>query len=121
MELATEPVSTDGVGTIDYTLAGVTVRAKCTPVGLSESQILSALPIAKGRGSSLRGSNDLVIAGDGGLTVTLKNATMVTGPLAWGTTTLRAGEVGFVAHRSFSNNVAGALYSVVKTPAQSGS
>ena len=121
VELATEPVSTDGVGTIDYTLAGVTVRARCTPVGLSESQILSALPIAKGRGTSLRGSSDLVIAGAGGLTVTLKNATMVTGPLAWGTTTLRAGEVGFGAHRSFSNNVAGALYSVVKTPAQSGS
>ena len=118
VELSTEPVSTDGVGTIDFTLAGVTVRAKCTPVGLSESQILSALPIDRQRGASLRGSSDLVIAGAGGLTVTLKNATMVTGPLAWGTTTLRAGEIGFVANRGFSNNVAGALYSVVKTAAQ---
>ena len=40
----------------------------------------------------------LVIAATGGLTVTLKKATLVTGPLNWGTTTLRAGELGFTAH-----------------------
>ena len=115
VELATEPVATDGLGTIDHTLSGVTVRAKCTPIGLSESQILAALPFAMGRGASLRGENDLVIAGSGGLTVTLKNASLVTGPLAWGNTTLRVGEVGFVAHRSFTSGVAGPLYSVAIT------
>ena len=93
----------------------MTVRAKCTPIGLSESQILAELPFAMRRGASLRGENDLVIAGAGGLTVTLKNATLVTGPLAWGNTTLRVGEVGFVAHRSFTSGVAGPLYSVAIT------
>ena len=39
-----------------------------------------------------------MIAATGGLTVTLKKATVVTGPLNWGTTTLRAGELGFTAH-----------------------
>lgn len=121
VELGAEPGTVDSVGTIDYTLSGVTVRARCTPIGLSESQILAALPSDRSRGASLRGSNDLVITGTGGLTVTLKNATLMTGPLAWGTTTLRAGEIGFVAHRSFSQGVAGELYSVVKTPAQSNS
>ena len=115
VDLSTDPVQTDSLGTIDHTLAGVTVRAKCTPLELSESQILAALPIALGRGASLAGSDDLVIAGTGGLTVTLKNAKLVTGPLAWGNTTLRAGEIGFIAQRAFSSGVAGALYSVALT------
>lgn len=119
VEIDAQPASTDSVGTLDYTLGGVTVRAKCTPIGLTETQILAALPTGAARGASLRGSSDLVITGVGGLTVTLKNATLVTGPLAWGNTTLRVGEIGFVAHRSFASNVAGALYSVIKTPTSS--
>lgn len=115
VELETKPVKTDSQGTIDFTLSGVTVRAKCTPLGLTESQILAKLPVSSARGASLRGSDDLVIAGTGGLTVTLKNASLVTGPLQWGNTTLRAGELGFVAHRSFNQGVAGALYSVALT------
>lgn len=92
------PVTTDSQGTVDYTLAGVTVRARCIPLGLSESQILSALPTLKGRGVSTSTSDDLVIEAEGGLKVTLKNAALVTGPIQWGTTQLRAGELGFVAH-----------------------
>lgn len=112
VELQTDPVTTDSQGTVDYTLGGVTVRARCTPLGLTEAQILAQLPHTLARGLSLAGANDLVIEGSGGLTVTLKNARIVTGPLAWGNTALRAGEIGFVAHRSFSEGVAGELYSV---------
>ena len=93
-----DPVTTDSQGTIDYTLGGVSVTARCTPLGLSESQILGALPVLSGRGASLAGANDLVIAATGGLTVKLKKASLVTGPLQWGTTTLRAGEIGFTAN-----------------------
>ena len=93
-----EAVTTDSQGTIDYTLGGVNVTAKCTPLGLSEAQILGALPVLRGRGASMAGTNDLVIESDGGLIVTLKKATVVTGPLQWGTTQLRAGELGFTAH-----------------------
>lgn len=93
-----DPVTTDSQGTIDYTLGGITVTARCTPLGLTESQILAALPVLQGRGSSLASANDLVIAATGGLTVTLKKAALVTGPLQWGTTTLRAGELGFTAN-----------------------
>ena len=114
-ELSLEPVTTDLLGTIDYTVGGVTVTATCTPLGLTEEQILGALPITKGRGQSLAGANDLVIAGEGGLTVTLKNATMMRGPLQWGNTTLRAGEVAFVAHRSFSSGTPGPIFSVALT------
>jgi hypothetical protein len=41
----------------------------------------------------------------------LKNARAVTGPLQWGSTTLRAGELGFVAHLATD----GSLYSVAMT------
>ncbi len=114
-ELMLDPVQTDLLGTVDYTISGVKVTATCTPLGLTEAQILGALPITKGRGQSLAGSNDLVIAGAGGLTVTLKNATMVRGPLQWGNTTLRAGEVAFEAHRAFSSGTPGPIFTVEMT------
>lgn len=98
VELQTEPVTTDSQGTIDYTLTGVNVTARCTPLGLSEAQLLAALPALKGRGASLAGDDDLVISSDNGLTVTLKCASLVTGPLNWGATALRAGEIGFTAN-----------------------
>lgn len=108
VELQTNPVTTDSQGTIDYTLSGVNVTARCTPLGLTEAQILAALPAAKGRGSSLASASDLVISAPGGLAVTLKNAALVTGPLNWGAGALRAGEVGFTANIAAS----GALFSV---------
>ena len=111
-EIQLQPVTTDLLGTVDYTVSGVTCTATCTPLGLTESQLLGALPIAKDRGSSLKGAADLVITGAGGLTVTLKNATMLRGPLQWGNTTLRAGEVQFTAHRAFTNGAPGAVFSV---------
>ena len=111
-EIQLEPVTTDLLGTVDYTVSGVTCTATCTPLGLTEAQLLGALPIAKDRGSSLKGAADLVITGAGGLTVTLKNATMLRGPLQWGNTTLRAGEVQFTAHRAFTNGAPGAVFSV---------
>ena len=96
--LQLDPVETDSQGTIDYTLGGIGVTAKCTPLGLTESQILAALPALRGRGASIAGEDDLVIAATGGLSVTLKCASLVTGPLNWGATALRAGEIGFTAN-----------------------
>ena len=108
VELATEDVTADRLGVIDKTLAGVTVRAKCTPIGLAESQIAAALALSSPRGSSAAGTNDLVISSADGLVVTLRNAALVEGPLRWGATALRAGEIGFVANLASD----GSLYSV---------
>lgn len=109
VEMQTNPVITDSQGTIDYTLTGINVTAKCTPLGLSEADILAALPTKLSRGSSLATANDLVISAPGGLAVTLKNAALVTGPLQWGSSQLRAGELGFVAN---INTTDGSLYNV---------
>lgn len=111
-ELQLEPVTTDSQGTIDYRLTGVTVRASCTPLGLTEAQLLAALPVLKGRGASLAGDDDLVISSTGGLTVTLKHASLVTGPIQWGATQLRAGQIGFIAN---IDPTTGSLFSVSYT------
>lgn len=113
-EMQTEAVTTDSQGTIDYTLTGMTVRASCTPLGLTESQLLAALPVLKGRGASLASAEDLVISATGGLTVTLKHAALVTGPIQWGATQLRAGQIGFIAN---IDPTTGALWSVAYNPA----
>ncbi|MCL2103453.1 MAG: hypothetical protein FWH21_00120 [Kiritimatiellaeota bacterium] len=109
-ELGLEPLPADDVGTVDLLLTDVTVRASCTPLGKGLGEILAALPVSKGRGASTRTGGDLVITGQGGgLEVTLHNAALVTGPLQWGSTQLRFGQLGFVAHRRVSD---GRLYSV---------
>lgn len=111
-EVTLKPVTVDSVGTIDWTIAGVSCTATCTPVGLTEAQILAALPVSGARGSMIGGESDLVVSGAGGLKVTLKNASLVRGPLQWGTTTLRVGELGFTAHRSFKDGVPGPVFEV---------
>ena len=111
-EVVLEPVTVDSVGTIDWTIAGVSCTATCTPVGLTEAEILAALPVSGARGSMIGGESDLVVSGAGGLKVTLMKASLVRGPLQWGTTTLRAGELGFTAHRSFAGGVPGPVFSV---------
>ena len=110
-EVTLNPVSTDTLGTIDWTVASVGCTAKCTPLGLTEEQILAALPATRARGS-LIGGDDLVVSGAGGLKVTLHGASLVTGPLQWGNTQLRAGQIGFTAHRSFKDGVPGPVFEV---------
>ena len=120
-EITLEPVVTDLLGTIDWTIASVGCTATCTPLGLSEDDILGALPVKAGRGSLLVGDEDLVITGEGGLEVKLHNATLMRGPLQWGNTTLRAGEIMFQAHRSFNQGAAGAVFTVEMASSGTGS
>ena len=105
-------MTTDNLGTIDWTVSAVGCTARCTPLGLPEAQILAALPVGKARGSLLGGTDNLVITGAGGLTVTLYGAGLVTGPLQWGNTTLRVGEIGFTACRTFKDGVPGPVFTV---------
>ena len=53
-----------------------------------------------------------MITGAGGLAVTLHNASLVRGPLNWGNTALRAGELQFTAHRKFTNGQPGPVFTV---------
>jgi hypothetical protein len=114
-DLQTEAQYCDGVGTYDIMLTGVTVRAKCRPIGLSESTLLGYLNVQGANaalGATMRSSKDLVITAAGGLAVTLKEAALMEGPMEWGNTNLRAGEIGFEAHRTISGGTPGALFTV---------
>jgi hypothetical protein len=119
-DLELEPQYADGVGTYDMILKGVTVRAKCTPIGVSETTLLGYLNLQDSgavMGGTMRNGYTLTISCYPGLTVVLNEAVLKTGPLAWGSSTLRTGEIGFVAHRLISDGVPAALYSVAMTEA----
>lgn len=113
--LNVNPVGTDRQGTLDMTLGGVEVLAKCTPVAASLADILGNMHIqgtdmARGVTTRTR-SADLVLTGTT-LTVTLYNAFLATAGFRWGNTTLRQGEVGFVAQRAYATGAYGALFDI---------
>lgn len=114
-DMQTEDQYCDGVGTYDIMLKDVIVRAKCRPIGISESTLLTNLKLQGSNaimGGTMRSGYDLVITAASCITVTLKEAALVEGPMEWGNTQLRVGEIGFVAHRTLSGGVPGALFSV---------
>ncbi|MFO7534715.1 MAG: hypothetical protein R6X19_03370 [Kiritimatiellia bacterium] len=118
-EMEVEPQACDGVGTYDLLLKSVTVRAKCIPLGLTEAThlaLLNAQDTGAVIGGTMRSGKDLVISCPDALTVTLKEAALVEGPMAWGNNQLRSGEIGFVAHRTVTGGVPAALFSVALTP-----
>lgn len=114
-ELGIEYHTPSDFGTLDAILTSVGVMAKCRPMNLSEDDIWDAMVVQNDAdaaiGSSLRSGSDLVI-NSSSLTVTLKDAALVEGPLRWGKTELRAGEIGFIAHRAESAGAYGALYTL---------
>jgi hypothetical protein len=111
-EIQTSPIYIDGLGTVDYTLTGASIMVKCRPANFAEADFESMPAQGTAIGATLRGSNNLVIVGVGGLTVTIYNAQMVEGPLVWGATELRVGEVGFIGHRVETAGAYGALFAV---------
>ena len=96
------PRRVTGQGIIDYKLQDVIWRASCRPVDLTAATLLGYMaPAARDIGSSMRAGSNLVIAGGaGGIDCTLYDASVVKGPCNWGATELRAGEIGFLAHRN---------------------
>jgi hypothetical protein len=114
-EMGVEEQYADGVGTYDAMLTDVTVRAKCRPLGISESTLLGYLNVQGATavlGGSMRSGQDLTVTATGGLTVILHEVAVVRGPMKWGNTDLRVDEIGFVSHREIDGGTPGALFSV---------
>lgn len=122
-EVQMEPIYIDGIGTVDYRLTGVTVRATCTPAGIEAGDLLAEMrPEGLALGATLRQTEDLVITGEtGGLIVTLKDAALLTGSSRWGNNVLRAGEIGFEASRAITGEspaqTLGAVFDISVSPA----
>ena len=110
-------ITTDTDGLVDKRIANVGVLAKCIPVGISETQLLTLLKMQGAgiaRGVSLSGNaNDLVI--DGGALnpkVTVNQSSPKEGPFHWGQDVDRTGEIGFVATQEFVTGARQALFAV---------
>jgi len=117
VDVDVEEFKADDYGTIDVWLKGVTVRARCQPLNLSEA--LMADQLTQGTtasiGSTARQGKDLTLTAAGGLTIVLKDAQLREGPVQWGESKLRLGEVGFVATRSFAAGVYGSVFTIAMT------
>lgn len=117
-ELDLQEISTDSEGIVDRRIGNASgVIARCVPVGKSESQLETLLKLQGTgitRGVSLGGNkNDLVITG--GSTnpkITINQAAPKAGPLRWGSTVVRGGEVAFVAVAEFATGARAALFTV---------
>lgn len=125
-DVAYDTIKTDAYGISDYRLQSVGVMAKCKPLGVTEAQIVALLHV-QGAGvrrgmSLLDNAADLVIQ-DSAATVanpkvTIKNAHAVEAGYQFGNgATLRHGELGFTAIRSFTAGAAGPLAVVEPIPA----
>lgn len=103
-DIAMEAIKVDGIGTVDYSITGVTAKATCKPSTMSAAALMAALrPEGLMLGSSLRQGSNLVITGlSGGLVVTLYDAVMTEGPAVWGASASRSGEVTFEASRQLT-------------------
>jgi hypothetical protein len=113
-----DPTEVDGTGTQGMTLADVGVMARCIPVGVTEANMISALGIqgsgaTRGRSRNAT-SHDFTIAPVSGSspTVVVKNAALKQAGFKFGNTTLRGGEFGFLATRSFPSGVNGPLFTL---------
>lgn len=114
-DLALTPIETDSDGLVDMTVANLGVRCRCTPMGITEAQLVTALRLqdtGNSRGRSLNAnSNTLTVSGTG-VSVAIAGAQMKAGAMQFGTTAPRIGEVEFVATRTFSAGVAQALFTL---------
>ncbi len=118
LEASFDPETIDEVGTIGMKLTGVTARARCQPLGVTEANIFDAMRVqgtGNAIGDSVRTGNNLVLIGTGGISVTLTDAALVQGPIKWGPGMLRAGELGWIAHRTVSAGVGGPVFTVAMT------
>lgn len=108
----------DSQGMVDGIITSVGVMAKCVPVGVTEANILALLKLqgsGVARGASLAGNAaNLVITGPsaGYPLVTVYNCAPKECGFVFGQSSLRHGELGFVAIRKFTTGAATALFNV---------
>jgi hypothetical protein len=107
--LTLTPVEEDTIGIVSHRLADVRAMASLRAIGMTAHDILAALQIQGGEaalGRSLAaGGNDLDISGPN-VFCRLCGAALKNGSLLWNAKDQRSGELGFVATRSFVDNVA---------------
>jgi hypothetical protein len=111
-----KPMSVDGYGTVDYTVAGMTAGCRCIPIGPTPLQIEAQSKLGgTGTGNSIAhgallsgNAADLTITGTG-LSVVLKNAGLTDSGYVFGVEKLRNGELAWETTRGFTAGVPNAV------------
>lgn len=110
-----QPVSEDSMGTIDMTFGGISAVARFLPLNATAADLVALLKAQHtNTGRGVRRSafkNDLVVSGTG-VAFTLKNCHPVEGPIRFGSTTIRPGEVALATTRSFTTGAMDALFTM---------
>jgi hypothetical protein len=101
--LGLTPVTTDRDGIVTQQLSNLDVSVKAQPLGISETQLMEKMLIHSARGRSLStNSPDLVITDDSSVHIVVYGAALKSSPQAFGRTSLRIGELEWIATRKFS-------------------
>lgn len=112
----TKPIKTDTDGIVDMIMDSVDVTAKFVPVGVSETQLIALLKMQGAsvlRGASLATINTGAFSAIGsGFAVRFASAFPRATPMTFDRSKNRAGEVEFVAARTFSSGVPQDLFAV---------
>jgi hypothetical protein len=107
-------IQIDSRGIADMKVDSISVMARCIPVGPLDTDILTALKIQDSgnpRGRSMNaGSANLVITGAAGPVCTIYGAAIQKAGYVFGTTKLRAGEIGFVNTVNFASGVPSGVF-----------
>lgn len=117
-EIATEPSRADSVGITDLIQTDFKITASCTPVGLTEAQILEVVQrstsgMGMKPGDSFHGRTalgvlerrNLVLTNRTGHTITINDCGVRAGVLRYGAKANRTGALSFVGLRKFTTGV----------------
>lgn len=119
MGIETEPVIADGHGEIGRTLKAVTCEAKCTPIGPTMADILTAMELQGNGSTNYLGAAKTVTnlniynqAGGSLAYIRLYNAVMETNGFNWSAATNKVGECIWRASRTVTTGTLDPLFAV---------
>ncbi len=107
-----QPVPDDNCGVVDWTLDTVAAAISFTPSAGTEAGLLALMPFGQDVGTSVRSGADFTVTSANGLTMAIHDAFLLRGPLRFGRTTLRQGQLAFAGLAKITADVPGAVYTL---------
>lgn len=106
------PQMVDGLGTVDMSLQGLTVTAKCVPVGPAESDILAAAAPAVALGSSIASRSAALNISASGIYVRVYNAGITKSGFVYGAEKKRISATEWRATRTVTSGTPDPLFHI---------
>lgn len=108
--LQLKPQTADGLGTVDMTLQGLTVSAKCVPIGISAADILAKIAPAAALGNSIAAAASPLNISSTGVYARIYNAGIVTSGFIFGADKKRIAATEWRATRTVTAGSADPLF-----------